>query len=370
MTDNCHGRVVLLVGTEKGLFRLVSDHRREQWSIDGPLIEGHEILHAWIDPRRPQTAYAAVRHLIWGAHVYRSEDAGKTWESLSAAPQHEVGKHEESLRAIWYLAPGLASEPDTIYAGIDPAGLFVSRDRGESWEPMAGLNDHPTRTTWEPAKGGFSIHSIHQCERLPQRMYVAVSAGGAYRSDDGGASWYPINRNVRAENKPQRFVESGHNIHRLVVHPRQPDRLYRQCYNGMYRSDDGGLNWVEISAGLPSDFGYAIVTEAADPDVVYVLPIASNHMRTMPEGRMRVFRSADGGNSWQALTAGLPQSHAYVSVLREAMDVDDLPSCGVYFGTTSGHLFASRDYGQHWDCLAAFLPRILSVKAAVIPDHE
>lgn len=370
MTHDRHSRVVLLVGTAKGLFRLVSDAKREQWSIDGPLIEGHEILHAWIDPRQPNLAYAAVRHTIWGAHVYHSQDAGKTWESLSAAPQHEVGLHKESLRAIWFLAPGLESEPDTLYAGIDPAGLFVSHDRGTSWEPVSSLNEHPTRKTWEPAKGGFSLHSIVQCEQLPDRLYAAVSAGGAYRSDDRGASWYPINRNVRAENKPQRFLESGQNIHRLVAHPTQPDRLYRQCYNGMYRSDDGGLNWVEISEGLPSDFGYAIATEAADPDVVYVLPIASNHMRTMPEGRMRVYRSADGGTTWQALTQGLPQEHVYASVLREAMDLDNLPTCGVYFGTTSGHVFASNDQGQHWQCLAAFLPRVLSVEAMVVDADE
>jgi photosystem II stability/assembly factor-like uncharacterized protein len=369
MTQERHSRVILLVGTEKGLFRLTSDNNREQWSIDGPLIAGHEILHAWNDPRQPQLANAAVRHLIWGAHIYQSTDAGQTWESLNTVPQHELGRHKESLRAIWYLAPGLSSEPTTLYAGIDPAGLFVSRDRGASWTPVSALNDHPTTDTWEPAKGGFSMHSIQQCERLPDRLYAAVSAGGAYRSDDRGASWYPINRNVRAENKPQRFMESGHNIHRLLAHPAQPDRLYRQCYNGMYRSDDGGLNWVEISEGLPSDFGYALVTEAADPDVVYVLPVASNHMRTMPDGRLRVYRSADAGNTWEALTQGLPQEHVYVSVLREAMAVDDLPSCGVYFGTTSGHLFASRDHGQQWQCLAAFLPRILSVKAVVIHDQ-
>jgi photosystem II stability/assembly factor-like uncharacterized protein len=362
-------RIVLLVGTEKGLFRLTSDTARQRWSMEGPLIAGYEVLHAWIDPRRPSHAYAAVRHTIWGPHIYHSADAGRSWESLSATPQHAPGLHPESLRAIWYLAPGPASEPDTLYAGIDPAGLFVSRDRGGSWAPVSALNEHPSRDTWEPARGGFSLHSIHIPELAPGRMYAAISAGGAYRSDDGGASWIPVNRHVRAENLPQRFADSGHNIHRLVAHPARPDRLYRQCYNGVYRSDDGGLNWVEISAGLPSDFGYALVCEQDDPDVVYVLPVASNHMRTMPEGRLRVYRSADAGNSWQALSNGLPQEHVYVSVLREAMALDDLPRCGVYFGTTSGHLFASPNRGQQWQCIADLLPRILSVKAMVIDDE-
>lgn len=360
--------VIVLVGTEKGLFRLVSDSARQHWQMEGPLIAGYEILHAWNDPRQPSIAYAAVNHTIWGPHLYRSEDYGKHWDALNRTPQHAPGLHRESLRAIWYLAPGPRDEPNSLYAGIDPAGLFVSHDRGDSWTPISALNEHASRTTWEPARGGFSLHSIHLPELAPGRMYAAVSAGGAYRSDDSGKSWIPINRNVRAENLPQRFADSGHNIHRLVAHPAQPDRLYRQCYNGVYRSDDGGLNWVEISAGLPSDFGYALVSEQNDPDTVYVLPIASNHLRTMPEGRLRVYRSADAGHSWQALANGLPQQHVYVSVLREAMALDDMPRCGLYFGTTSGHLFASPNRGQQWQCIAELLPRILSVKAMVIDN--
>jgi hypothetical protein len=359
--------VVLLVGTQKGLFRLVSDERRAQWHMEGPLIGGYEILHAWNDPRRPQHAYAAATHLVWGSHIYASDDGGRGWESLSSVPQHPPGLHESPLRAVWHLAPGLRREPETLYAGIDPAGLFVSRDRGVSWQALSGLNEHPTRAQWEPAKGGFSCHSIHQLEEAPERLYAAISAGGAFRSDDRGASWYPINRGVRAEHLPQRFAECGHNVHRMLAHPRQPDRLYRQCYNGVYRSDDGGLSWREISAGLPSDFGYVLASEAADPDSVYVLPIANNHLRTAPEGCLRVFRSGDAGDTWEALGEGLPQSHAYVSVLREALALDDLgDECGVYFGTSSGHLFASADRGRHWRCIAEFLPRILSVKAAVM----
>lgn len=363
-------RIQLLVGTQKGLFRLMSDRERRHWTLSGPAIAGYEILHTRVDPQRPQIAHAAASHLVWGAHIYRSDNSGLDWISLSDVPKHAPGSAAEGLHSVWFLASGRSSEPEVLYAGIDPAGLFVSRDEGQSWQPVKSFNEHPTRSSWEPSKGGFSVHSIACSDAMPGRMYAAVSAGGAYRSDDDGASWYPINYGVRAENLPDRYAASGHNIHRLVVHPVKPDRLYRQCYNGVYRSDDGGLHWTEITAGLPSDFGYAIVSEPDDPDSVYVIPIDSTHLRTTPDGRLRVYRSGDGGQNWNALTEGLPQAHAYVTVLREAMDVDGLPDCGVYFGTSSGHLFASSDRGGHWQCIAEFLPRILSVKATVIHDHE
>ncbi|MCP1673620.1 photosystem II stability/assembly factor-like uncharacterized protein [Natronocella acetinitrilica] len=362
-------RTVLLVGTQKGLFRLEANKERTHWQMQGPLIPGYEILQAWIDPRDSRTGYAAVNHVIWGSHIYRSIDAGLNWQPLDALPSHPAGRHQEALHAIWCLTPGLDSAPGTLYAGIDPAGLFVSNDAGESWSSMDGLNLHPTRDTWEPAKGGFSLHSIHQCPTVPERLYAAISAGGVYRSDDGGEQWYPINRDVRAENLPQRYAESGHNVHRLVVHPRDPDRLYRQCYNGVYRSDDGGLHWQEISAGLPSDFGYALATEEDNPDSVWVVPIASNHLRTTPDGRLRVYRSRNGGNDWTALTDGLPQHHAYVTVLRENLALDSRsPMSGAYLGTSSGHVFASRDGGDSWQCIAEFLPRILSVKVCEIDE--
>jgi len=363
-------RVILLVGTQKGLFRLISDNERRHWTMTGPLIAGYEVLHAWIDPRSPQRAYAAAGHLIWGTHLYRSDNAGVDWDSMSQVPAHGPDMPQSGVKSVWFLAPGRQSQAGVLFAGIDPAGLFISHDDGGSWSPVDGLNRHPTRSTWEPAKGGFSVHSIASPENAPGRLYAAVSAGGAYRSDDDGTSWFPINAGVRAENLPDRFAASGHNIHRLLVHPADPDRLYRQCYNGVYRSDDGGLQWTEITHGLPSDFGYAIVTEPGDPNSVYVLPIDSNHLRTTPDGKLRVYRSGDGGRNWRALSRGLPQAHAYVTVLREAMDVDGMPACGVYFGTTSGHLFASADQGEHWQCIAEFLPRILSVKAIELEDGE
>lgn len=328
-------------------------------------MAGYEVLHAWLDPRSAGLGYAAIRHEIWGAHLYLTRDSGRNWEPLHAVPSYPPEKGLGSLKAIWHLAAGPADEPDTLYAGIDPAGLFVSRDRGQSWSGVDSLNFHPTRSTWEPAKGGFSMHSIHHCPGAPERLYAAVSAGGVYRSDDRGGSWQPANKGVRAENLPMGQAESGHNIHRLVVHPANPDRLYRQCYNGVYRSDDGGLKWIEITAGLPSDFGYALATENGNPDAVWVIPIDSNHLRTAPGGRLRVYRSADGGRNWIALAQGLPQEHAYVTVLREALCLDQQSPLGAYFGTSSGHVFASADHGESWQCIAEFLPRVLSVTVAV-----
>lgn len=357
--------VVLLIGTQKGLFMARREPEEAGWVVTGPFISGYEIPHAWIDNRAPERACAAVYHNVWGTHVYTSGDGGRAWSSLEAAPSHPPGLYPSSLRAIWYLAPGSRRQPATLFAGIDPPGLFVSHDGGASWEPLPGLNEHPSRDTWEPARGGFAVHSIHVEPEAGHLMYAAVSAGGAYRSEDGGLTWTPINRGVRAENLPG-TPETGHNIHRLVMHPREPRRLYRQCYNGTYRSDDGGDTWQEITEGLPSDFGYAIAVDAHDPDLVFQVPIESSHMRTAAGGRLRVYRSRDGGRAWEPTGAGLPQRHVYVTVLREALDLDDRDPCGVYFGTSSGHVFASPDAGENWEMVAAFLPRVLCVDATVV----
>ena len=368
MTDNNRRipNIMLLVGTQKGLFLFHSSLERQRWTITGPYITGYEILHAWLDPRDPSVGYAAANHVVWGAHVYRTDDQGQTWASLPQAPTHRPKEQDPSLKAIWFLAPGSKEEPLRLYAGIDPPGLFVSEDRGAHWAPLLGLNRHPTRPTWEPARGGFSAHSIYVDPTESRRIYAAVSAGGAFRSEDGGKTWKPINRGVRAENLPNRYPETGHNIHRLLMHPSRPARLYRQCYNGTYRSDDRGDHWHEITAGLPSDFGYALATDPSDPDTVFVIPEQSQHMRTTVSGRLRVYRSRSAGNGWEPLLQGLPQEHVYVTVLREAMTADGLDPCGVYFGTSSGHLFASADGGEHWALIVGFLPRILSIQATVI----
>ncbi len=364
MVDTERAGVTLFIGTRKGLFIAVSDRERRGWQVEGPYLAGYEIYHAVPDVRSPGTTYAAAHHPVWGVHIHRSRDGGRTWEVLPEVPHH-TGEDGDSLRAIWYIAPGHASQPDVLFAGIEPAGLFVSRDEAATWQPIDALNDHPTRETWQPARGGLILHSIYVDPRSATRIFVAVSAGGVYRSVDGGASWEPTNSGVRADYLPNRMPSSGHCEHRLIMHPSQPDRLYRQSHTGTYRTDDGGDNWREITKGLPSDFGYAVASDVHDPDTVYVIPEESSHMRTTVGGAITVYRSGDAGETWEPLTRGLPQANAYVTVLREAIDTDSLESCGAYFGTSSGHLFASRDRGDSWELIAGYLPKILSVKAAL-----
>ncbi|MBR9988830.1 MAG: hypothetical protein KFH98_03685 [Gemmatimonadetes bacterium] len=353
----------LLVGTKRGLFVLDGDGTRAQWRISPPRLTGREVYHAFIDPR-DGTAWAATDHAVWGAHVHRSDDGGDTWETLGSAPHYD---DERGLTAIWHLAPGPATQPDTIYAGIEPAGLFVSHDRGESWQPVDALNEHPTNGTWQPAGGGLALGAIQHDPRDAQRIYCSLSAGGVYRSDDGGANWAPCNRGVRAEFLPDRFPRTGQCVHQLLLHPARPDRLYQQNHCGVYRSDDRGDNWIEITDGLPSEFGYALALDPADADVAFVIPETSSHMRATIAGKLRVYRTADAGATWEPLTNGLPQEHAYVSILREGMCNDAGSPVGVYFGTSSGHLFGSADAGDSWTLIAGYLPRILSVTASPRP---
>ncbi|UCF21637.1 MAG: hypothetical protein JSU87_07440 [Gemmatimonadota bacterium] len=356
----------MFIGTRKGLFLASSNLQRRDWSFQGPQLAGYEVYHAVSDPRHPNCAYAATRHPVWGAHIHVSRDAGLSWQPVLRAPHHQAGSDQAALAAIWYLTPGHSAEPDTLYAGIEPAGLFVSRDRGATWKPVEALNQHPTRETWQPAKGGLALHSIQIDPRDPARIYAAISAGGVYRSDDGGASWSPANEGVRADYLPDRRPQTGHCVHRLLLHPARPDRLYQQSHSGTYRSDNRGVSWTEITEGLPSDFGYALTSEPNDPDSVYVIPEESSHLRTTVGGAITVFRSRNAGADWMPLTRGLPRRNAYVTVLREAIDSDGLEPCGVYFGTSSGHVFASRDCGDNWEVVGQFLPRILSVKAVVL----
>ena len=284
----------------------------------------------------------------------------ESWASLDTAPHHPPGRHPAALKAVW----GLAWTPDgsRLLAGIDPAGLFASDDEGATWQDLAGLNEHATRSAWEPSRGLFAMHSLCIHPQDPRRLLVAISAGGAYRSEDGGASWHPANAGVRAENLPERHPEAGHNVHRIVMHP-ATGRLYRQCYNGTYRSDDWGRRWTEITDGLPGDFGYAIACDPNDAETVFQIPESSAELRMTVDAKLRVYRSQDAGATWRSASDGLPAEHVYVTVLREAMDTDRSDPCGVYFGTSTGHLFASLDRGGHWELAAAFLPRILSVRA-------
>lgn len=363
--------VALLVGTRKGLFIVRSDATRRNWHVEGPHLAGYEIQRAFLDRRRPGCGYAIGEHSVWGKHVYRTDDAGRSWQPLREIPRHHHDESDASIRMLWSIAPGADAEPDTIYAGIEPPGLFVSRDRGASWAPVDAFSQHSTRASWSPAKGGLAVHSIQVDPRDPNRLFVALSAGGVYRSLDGGQTFEPVNAGVRAPYLPESDPVSGHCVHRILLHPADPLRLYQQGHCGTYRSDDGGDHWQEITAGLPSDFGYALASDPADPDSVFVIPERNSQFRATVDGRIRVYRSRDAGRSWTALEQGLPQANAYVTILRDGLDADGLDPCGFYFGTSSGHLFASVDGGDHWRVLCGYLPGILSVSAhALEPLHE
>jgi len=358
-------KVALVIATRKGLFVARSDDRLD-WHLDGPHIAGYEIQSAWLDPRDPTVGYAAAHHPVWGIHVYRSADAGRSWYPLAALPRHRADEEPGSIRMLWNLAPGGPEEPDTLYAGIEPPGLFVSRDAGASWHKLPALEAHETASMWHPAKGGLALHSIQIDPHDAQRIYCAFAAGGCYRSDDGGASFRPINAGVRAPYLPDPYPVAGQNDHRLLVHPDRGERLYRQSHTGTWRSDDAGERWTEVTGGLPSDFGYALATDLAHPDTLFCLPEASTQMRFPVDGRLRVYRTEDAGASWQALTNSLPQEHVYCTVLRDGMDTDHQRPLGVFFGTSGGHVFTSADRGETWQQPFSFLPPILSVRATVV----
>ncbi len=365
-----HGaEVAVLVGTRKGLFIARSDAMRRRWRLEGPHLAGYEIQAAFLDPRDPRRGYAAAHHPIWGIHVYRTEDGGRVWQALPEVPRHAADDDPGSLRMIWSLAPGAPGEPDTIHAGIEPVGLFRSRDAGASWSPLPGFNRHPSRPTWAPAKGGLALHSVQADPHAPHRLYAALSAGGVFRSDDDGDTWLTLNRGVRAPYLAGEAPASGHCIHRLLAHPALAGRLYQQSHHGTYVSDDFGEHWREITAGLPSDFGYALATNPRDADCLYTVPEQSSQFRATVDGRLRVYRTFDAGEIWIALTAGLPQANVFVTILGDGPDGDGLDPLGLYLGTSSGHLFASRNGGDAWSQVAGFLPGILSVRAARLDDR-
>ncbi len=357
-------QVVALIGTRRGLFRALSDENRVDWAVDGPWIAGYEVYHAMLDPRDPGTGYAAVRHEVWGAHIYRTRDGGNTWQPLEARPSFPDGSGRDLL-AIWHLAHGGDAEPDVVYAGVEPAALFVSRDRAGSWERVVSIEEHRTAASWQPAKGGLALHSIQVDGTDPDRIFVAVSAGGAYRSTDRGRSWVAINSGVRAEFLPEERPEAGQCVHSLRLHPSSPERLYQQNHCGTYRSDDSGDTWIEITPGLPSDFGYVMGIDPFDPDRCWVIPEEGSHLRAVCEGKLRVYESSDAGRSWTARTKGLPQEQAWLTVLREALATDRLDPCGVYFGTSTGHVFRSAG-GEEWEVIARHLPKVLSLEVSVL----
>jgi photosystem II stability/assembly factor-like uncharacterized protein len=353
-------KVRLCVGTKRGLFVARTDMTRSAWQLEEPQLVGREVYHIAQDAGRGRI-WATTRHAVWGAHLHYSEDWGRTWEIVSEAPHHEDGR---GVHAIWCVTPTAGGR---LYAGIEPAGLFYSDDGGGTWHGSS-LNARAAADGWQPAGGSLALHSIVTDAVEPGRMWCAVSAGGVYRSDDGGETWQAKNRGTRAEFLPQTRPESGQCVHKLIAHPARSNRLYQQSHCGTYRSDDGGDSWVEITEGLPSDFGYVLATDVRDANCLYVVPEESSHLRTTANGRLRVYRTRDGGGSWTALTRGLPQQNVYVSLLREAMTNDTLEPPGVYFGTSSGHVFASAFAGENWGLVASYLPRVLSLCAVVTTE--
>jgi hypothetical protein len=366
------------VGTRKGAF-VFSSKDRKKWDTGGPFFAGQEVHHVAQDAREPKRHYAAVGNAWFGPHLHASGNGGKTWKISEKGLEVKgiVGKSwqasekgmelkevpDATLKRIWQIRPGAADEPGVVYLGGDPGVLFRSGDHGANWEMVPGLNHHATRAKWNPGAGGMMVHSI---ECLDQgRLVVGISAAGAFRSSDSGKTWEAFNGNVRVDFAPEKFPEVGQCVHKLKAHPRHPEALYQQNHCGVYRAGFSDKEWQDISKGLPSRFGFALAVPAAEKDTLFTIPVASSEERFVPAGKLRVARSRDGGRRWKFLTKGLPQSNAYVLVLREAMTSDDRDPAGVYFGTSSGTLFYTRDAGDSWQVLAENLPPIYSVSAAL-----
>ncbi len=351
----------ILVGTTKGAFLLSSDDR-ENWSIRGPLCGGWPINHV-VGDVATGTIYGAGGNEWFGPAVWKSTDLGKTWTHSSQGLAYAEG--EQPIKSVWSLAP----RNGDLYAGVEPAGLFRSGDHGETWEHINGLRDHPSRAKWQPGGGGLILHSIVPHPQDDQQIHVAISTAGVFHTADGGATWTPRNQGVRCDYLPedQRYPEFGQCVHGLTMAPGMPERLYQQNHCGMYRSEDGGQSWQSIEAGLPSTFGFPAVAHPRDPDTLYLLPLNGDIAgRYVPDGKTAVWRTRDRGDTWQALRDGLPQHNAFLTVLRQAMAADPLEPAGIYFGTSSGALFASSDEGDHWTCIAEHLPLISSVETMVV----
>jgi hypothetical protein len=367
--------VRVLVGTRKGAFVLTSDGKREQWDVSGPLFGGWEIYHLKGSAADPDRLYASQSNAWFGQLIQRSDDGGKTWGPVGNQFSYEgvPGMHQwydGSLRPweftrVWHLEPS-PTDPDTIYAGVEDAALFRSIDGGQTWHEMPGLRRHDSGPSWQPGAGGMCLHTIIQDPQDPARILVAISAAGVFRTDDAGKTWRPANRGLRSDGIPDPSADVGHCVHRIAMHRSRPDVLYMQKHWDVMRSDDAGESWHEVSGDLPSDFGFPIDVHAHEPDTIYVVPIKSDSEHYPPEGKLRVYRSRTGGNDWEPLTKGLPQSNCYVNVLRDAMAVDSLDSCGVYFGTTGGQVYASSDAGDSWAPIVRDLPAVLSVEVQTL----
>lgn len=369
-------RVRVLVGTRKGAFILTSDERRQKWHVNGPLFAGWEIYHLKGSPADPNRLYASQSSGWFGQVIQRSDDGGQTWNPVDNKfvydgptgmhTWYDGTPHPWEFKRIWCLEPA-ANDPDVVYAGAEDAALFRTTDGGHSWHELAGLRTHETGSQWCPGAGGMCLHTILIDPANHQRMYIAISSAGAFRSDDGGDTWRPINRGLVSDMMPNPTAEVGHCVHRIAMHPSRPGVLFMQKHWDVMRSDNAGDSWYEVSDNLPSDFGFPIEVHPHEPETIYVVPIKSDAEHFPPEGKLRVYRSRTGGNSWEALTDGLPQSDCYVNVLRNAMAVDTLNPAGVYFGTSGGQVYGSADAGDHWAPLVRDLPAVMSVEAQVLP---
>lgn len=368
--------VRLLVGTRKGAFIMTSDEKREQWDISGPHFGGWEMYHLKGSPADPNRLYASQSTGWFGQLVQRSDDGGKTWEPVNNEFTYEGNpgthqwydgsQHPWEFKRVWYLEPS-PTDPDTVYAGVEDAALFRSGDGGKSWQELPGLRSVKGRL-WQPGAGGMCLHTILLDPNNSNRIFVAISAAGAFRTDDGGQTWRPVNHGLKVENElPDPKAEVGHCVHSIARHPSRPEVLFMQKHWDVMRSDNAGESWQEVSGNLPSDFGFPIAVHAHEPETIYVVPIKSDSEHYPPEGKLRVYRSRTGGNEWEALTNGLPQSNCYVNVLRSAMAVDTFESCGIYFGTTGGQVYASADSGDTWAPIVRDLPAVMSVEAQVLP---
>ncbi len=362
-----NGDVLLLVGTNKGAFFLRSSRDRSRWDVAGPYFRGQGIYAMTYDGRSDRhRLWVSANDEVWGVFLRSSDDFGRIWTNPLEASIRFPTEAGASLRNIWQICLGRNDEPEKLYCGVEPAALFESVDGGESWSLVRGLYDHPHRPRWMPANGGLILHTILPDPSNKDRMYVAVSAGGVYRTEDGGTTWQARNNGVRVMFLPEKYPEFGQCVHKIVLHESRPERLFLQNHWGLYRSDNRGNSWQDIARGVPSDFGFVMLMHPHDADCVYIVPVESDKFRCTPEGHLRVYRTRNAGGSWEALDRGLPQKGAYETVLRDAMSSDSLDSAGIYFGTRSGKVYGSKDEGKSWKKIVEGLPQILCVKAAIV----